>query len=57
MLMPRSASVWNIFAAMPALERMPTPTSLTFTTSVSVTMLPKPTVGLIFSSTATACAS
>ena len=35
MLMPRSASVSNILAAMPALDRMPMPTA-TFTTSVSV---------------------
>ena len=31
MLIPRSPRVANIFAAMPALERMPTPTALTFT--------------------------
>ena len=31
--MPRSASVSNIFAAMPALERMPTPTALILATA------------------------
>ena len=55
--MPRSASVSNIFAAMPALERMPMPTALTFTTSVSVTTSSKPIASFAFSSSATAWAS
>ena len=57
MLIPRSASVWNICAAIPAFERMPIPTALTFTTSVSVLIVPKPIVPFTFSSSATACSS
>ena len=42
MLMPAAASAWNIFAATPAWERMPTPTMETFATSSPNTMLPPP---------------
>src|SRR5438094_7273810 len=57
MLMPRSARVSNILAAMPALERMPMPTALIFTTSVSVMIDSNPIVSFAFSSAATAWAS
>jgi hypothetical protein len=39
---PGRRAPWNICAAMPALERMPTPTALTLTTSVSVSTSSKP---------------
>jgi hypothetical protein len=42
---------------MPALERMPTPTALTFTTSVSVRISSKPISPCAFSSTSTLWAS
>src|SRR6185312_3866594 len=57
MLIPRSARVSNIFAAIPALERMPMPTALTFTTSVLVMRWSKPISAFAFSSAATAWAS
>ncbi len=55
--MPRSASVWNILAAMPALERMPTPTALILAVCMLVRMSLKPTSSWTFFSSATAWAS